>query len=422
MIELSNLTPEDESICERVTELADTMLARTCQWAQTNTGSHNTAGLKAFAPVLKDAFSALDASIELIEPHPFELVNQAGEAEPVETGPVIRITGRPQAPVQIVMSGHYDTVFPPGTFEAITDLENGRLNGPGLADMKGGLSVMLGALQAFEQGAYKDRLGYKIVITPDEEIGNFASAPFLKEAAESGAVIGMTYEPAMETGAMSGGRKGSSVFDIVLHGRAAHAGRAKQDGRSAIEAAAELVVGLEALNGQREGVTMNVGAIDGGGAVNIVPDLAIVRFGARAPDEESAAWATREVQKLFDKAVSRDGITGHLHGGFYRPPKPRNAAQQKLFDAVHATGKAIGLDLEFVDTGGVCEGNNIFAAGVPNVDTLGVRGGRIHSSEEFVITESFEERAKLSALLLNRLADGRLDGKAIKALMDGSSA
>ena len=99
------------------------------------------------------------------------------------------------------------------------------------------------------------------------------------------------------------------------------------------------------------------------------------------------------------------------------PPKPRNAAQQALFDAVHATGQAIGLDLEFVDTGGVCEGNNIFAAGVPNVDTLGVRGGRIHSNEEYVVTDSFAERATLSALLLNRLADGRLDARRIKSLM-----
>ena len=421
MEELNTLTAEDENICKRVSGLAETMLNRTLAWAEVNTGSHNVAALKAFAPVMAETFSVLDAAVELVDATPFELVNKNGAVETIDTGPIIKITARPEAPVQVVMSGHYDTVFPPGTFEAITDLGDGRLNGPGLSDMKGGLSVMLGALQAFEQGPYKDRLGYKIVITPDEEIGNFASAAFLKEAAESGAMIGMTYEPSMETGAMSGGRKGSSVFDIVLHGRAAHAGRAKFDGRSAIEAAAELVVGLEALNGQRDGVTVNVGAIEGGGAVNIVPDLAIVRFGARAPDEESAAWATDKVETLFQKAIARDGITGHLHGGFYRPPKPRNAAQQKLFDVVHATGQAIGLDLEFVDTGGVCEGNNIFAAGVPNVDTLGVRGGRIHSSEEFVIVDSFVERANLSALLLNRLADGRIDGKAIKALMGSDS-
>ncbi|WP_370224872.1 MULTISPECIES: hydrolase [Hyphomonas] len=414
---MNTLSRDDEAARERLASVSQDMINRTCEWSDINTGSWNTEGLKQFAPVLADAFSELQADVELIQTNGFEAVTDSGKTEIQQTGPVILVTGRPRAAVQIILSGHYDTVFPKGTFEGVTDIGDGRLNGPGLADMKGGLCVMLEALKTFEAGPLRDRLGYQIVLTPDEEIGNFASAEYLTRAAQSGAMIGMTYEPAMETGAMSGGRKGSAVFDIVLHGKAAHAGRAKDEGRSAIEAAAELVLGLEALNGKRDGVTVNVGSIDGGSAVNIVPDLAIVRFGARAPDAESAAWATEEIRKLYDRAASRDGIHGHIHGGFYRPPKPRNAAQQALFDAVHATGQAIGLDLEFVDTGGVCEGNNIFAAGVPNVDTLGVRGGRIHSNEEFVITESFSERATLSALLLNRLADGRMDARHIKSLM-----
>ena len=414
---MNTLSRDDEAARERLASVSQDMIDRTCEWSDINTGSWNTEGLKQFAPVLADAFSELQADVELIQTNGFEAVTDSGKIEIQQTGPVILVTGRPQAAVQIILSGHYDTVFPKGTFEGVTDIGDGRLNGPGLADMKGGLCVMLEALKTFEAGPLRDRLGYQIVLTPDEEIGNFASAEYLTRAAQSGAMIGMTYEPAMETGAMSGGRKGSAVFDIVLHGKAAHAGRAKDEGRSAIEAAAELVLGLEALNGKRDGVTVNVGSIDGGSAVNIVPDLAIVRFGARAPDAESAAWATEEIRKLYDRAASRDGIHGHMHGGFYRPPKPRNAAQQALFDAVHATGQAIGLELEFVDTGGVCEGNNIFAAGVPNVDTLGVRGGRIHSNEEFVITESFSERATLSALLLNRLADGRMDARHIKSLM-----
>lgn len=417
MNQLSSLTREDEAARERLAAAAAEMISRTRGWSAINTGSYNIDGLKMLAPKLADAFSALEAEVRLVDGPGFDNVGADGKVTQMHSGQILQVVSRPQAPVQVVMSGHYDTVFPPGTFETIRDLDNGHINGPGMADMKGGISLMLEALKAFEAGPLKERLGYRIVITPDEEIGNFTSAGALTEAARSGAMIGMTYEPAMETGAMSGGRKGSAVFDIVLHGRAAHAGRAKEEGRSAIEAAAELVVSLEGLNGQREGVTFNVGAIEGGSAVNIVPDLAVVRFGARAPDAEASAWATREVERLFARATARDGIHGHLHGGFYRPPKPRNAAQQALFDAVHATGQAIGLDLEFVDTGGVCEGNNIFAAGVPNVDTLGVRGGRIHSNEEFVIPESFAERATLSALILNRLADGRMDGKRIKELM-----
>ncbi|WP_300395810.1 hydrolase [Henriciella sp.] len=418
MTDLTQKTSEDEAICERIADAEERMQSRTLDWAKINTGSWNRAGLDQLAPKLADAFSALDASIKLDPSQPFEKVNAKGEAEDFETGPIIRVTSRPEAPVQIVMSGHYDTVFPDGTFTEITDLGDGRMNGPGLADMKGGLSVMLGALEAFEAGPFKEKIGYQIVVSPDEEIGNFASSPALKQAAQSGAMIGMTYEPCMETGAMSGGRKGSAVFDVVLHGRSAHAGRAKEDGRSALEAAAHMVVDLEALNNRREGVSFNVGAIEGGGAVNIVPDLAVVRFGARAPDADAAQWATWEVERIFREAKARDGISGHLHGGFYRPPKPRNEAQQAIFSAVADTGKALGLDLEFVDTGGVCEGNNIFAAGVPNVDTLGVMGGRIHSNEEYVVMSSFVERACLSGLLLNRLADGRMDAKKIKALME----
>lgn len=417
MVDLSQRTSEDDAICERVSDLQTPMQSRTFEWAKINTGSWNRKGLDSLAPKLGDAFSALEADIELIATDPFEKVSNNGQVEAFETGPVIRVSSRPDAEMQIIMSGHYDTVFPPETFDAITDIGDDKFNGPGLADMKGGLSVMLGALQSFEAGPLKDKLGYQIVVTPDEETGNFASAPFLTKAAQSGAMIGMTYEPCMDTGAMSGGRKGSAVFDIVLHGRSAHAGRAKEEGRSAIEAAAAMVVQLEQLNGQREGVTFNVGSIDGGTAVNIVPDLAIVRFGARAPDADAAAWATSQVEKLLEAARDLDGISGHMHGGFYRPPKPRNAAQNALFNAVSETGKAIGLELEFVDTGGVCEGNNIFAAGVPNVDTLGVMGGRIHSDEEYVVMSSFVERAQLSALLLNRIADGRLDARKIKALM-----
>ncbi|MEO0816080.1 MAG: hydrolase [Pseudomonadota bacterium] len=417
MDKLSSLSREDEAARERLEDANGHMVERTVAWSKVNTGSWNSEGLKAFAPTLADAYSELDAEIELETAKPFDTITNKGEALTIETGPVLRVKSRPDAPVQVVMSGHYDTVFPDGTFTDVTDIGGGKLNGPGLADMKGGLVVMLEALKAFEAGPLKDRVGYQIVVTPDEEIGNFASAHALTEAAQSGALIGMTYEPAMESGAMSGGRKGSAVYDIVLHGRAAHAGRAKEDGRSALEAAAALVLGLERLNGNEHGVTFNVGAIDGGSAVNIVPDLAVVRFGARAPDEDAAKWAQTQVDLLLIEAKARDGISGHLHGGFYRPPKPRNAAQQALFDAVSGTGKALGLEITFQDTGGVCEGNNIFAAGVPNVDTLGVRGGRIHSAEEFVVTDSFSERASLSALLLNRVADGRIDAARIKALM-----
>lgn len=236
-------------------------------------------------------------------------------------------------------------------------------------------------------------------------------------AAARGAHIGLTFEPCMEDGSFSGARKGSAVWDIIFQGRSAHAGREPEKGRSALMAASEFAIKIEALTDVRLGTTFNIGSIDGGDAVNVVPALCVVRLGARAPDGPSADWAQGEVDRILAEVLKRDGITAHTHGGFYRPPKPRNAAQEKLFGDVAETAKALGITLNFVDTGGVCEGNNVFAAGTPNIDTLGVRGGRIHSDEEFLIAESLPERAGLAALILHRIADGRIDAKAIKALM-----
>ena len=413
---LGELTDLDQAALDRLAKRQEAMLARTIGWSKMNTGSHNTEGLKAFAPLLAEAFAETEAVVELLPTAPIENVKANGEVEGFQSGPVLRAVARPDAPNQVVLTGHYDTVFPEGTFTEVTDLGGGKYNGPGLCDMKGGICVMLEALKAFEAGPLKDKLGYKVILTPDEEIGNHASNDAIMAAART-AHIGLTFEPCMEDGSFSGARKGSAVWDIIFKGRSAHAGREPEKGRSALMAAAEFAVKIEALTDAREGTTFNIGSIDGGDAVNVVPALCVVRLGARAPDGPSADWAQGEVDRILAEVLKRDGITAHTHGGFYRPPKPRNAAQEKLFGDVAETAKALGIEINFVDTGGVCEGNNVFAAGTPNIDTLGVRGGRIHSAEEFLMADSLSERAGLATLILHRIADGRIDAKAIKALM-----
>ncbi len=415
-IPLGEISDIDRIALDHLSDRQAAMLERTITWAKINTGSWNTEGLKAFAPKLVEAFAETDAQVELIEPTPIEKIEDNGEVTAFATGPVFQATARPDAPSQIIFTGHYDTVFPKGTFTDITDLGDGRLNGPGLTDMKGGICVMLEAIKAFEAGPLKDQLGYRIILTPDEEIGNHASNAAIMEAAAK-AHIGLTFEPCMEDGSFSGARKGSAVWDIIFQGRSAHAGREPEKGRSALMAASEFALKIENLTDRREGTTFNIGSIDGGDAVNVVPALCVVRLGARAPDGPSADWAQGEVDRILAEVTQRDGIAAHTHGGFYRPPKPRNAAQEQLFGDVAETAKALGLTINFKDTGGVCEGNNVFAAGTPNIDTLGVRGGRIHSDEEFLITESLSERAGLTTLILHRIADGRIDAKAIKVLM-----
>ena len=413
---LGELTDIDRAALAVLATRQDAMLARTIGWSKVNTGSYNSAGLAAFAPMLADAFAETQAKVELIPTAPIDSVKDNGEIEGFQSGPVFRAVARPDAPIQVVLTGHYDTVFPEGTFTEVTDLGGGKWNGPGLTDMKGGICVMLEALKAFEVGPLKNKLGYKVILTPDEEIGNHASNDAIMAAART-AHIGLTFEPCMEDGSFSGARKGSAVWDIIFQGRSAHAGREPEKGRSALMAASEFALKIEALTDMRMGTTFNIGSIDGGDAVNVVPALCVVRLGARAPDGPSADWAQGEVDRILNEVLKRDGITAHTHGGFYRPPKPRNAAQEQLFGDVAATAKALGIEINFVDTGGVCEGNNVFAAGTPNIDTLGVRGGRIHSAEEFLMADSLSERAGLATLILHRIADGRIDAKAIKALM-----
>jgi glutamate carboxypeptidase len=295
---------------------------------------------------------------------------------------------------------------------------DGALHGPGIADMKGGISVMLAALQGFEGHPDARNLGYRLLLSPDEEIGSVASAPVLAEFGALGHV-GMTYEPAMSDGSLAGQRKGSGNFHVRIAGRAAHAGRDFASGRNAIAAAARIASRLDALNGQRDGVTVNVARIDGGAPLNMVPDNAVLRFNARFPGDADRRWLEFSVEEAL-RAERREGIVIDLHGGVTRAAKPFNTAQAQLFSAVKDAGALLGQDIAWKASGGVCEGNNLFAAGLPNVDTLGVRGGDIHSDKEFAWPQSFAERAQLSALILMKLASGQIDGPGLRAAMEAA--
>jgi glutamate carboxypeptidase len=410
------ISPGDNAMLADVKARADQLAARAIDWCAINTGSRNLAGLAALASVLEAELALLPGTVERKTLGPVVQIGRGGEEEIEASGDALLLTVRPQAPLQVALTGHYDTVYPQDTlFRAVTRRPDDALHGPGIADMKGGLSVMLGALAGFEHHPEASNVGYRVLLSPDEETGSLASAPLLAAIARS-AHLGLTYEPAMEDGALAGARKGSGNFHVVVQGRAAHAGRDFASGRNALAAAASLAVRLAALNGRRQAVTLNIARMDGGGTLNTVPDKAVLRFNVRYPDAEAGRW----VQDQIDAAVrdtAMDGISLQLHGGFHRPAKPFDHAQKLLFDAVADAALCLGQTLAWKESGGVCEGNNLFAAGLPNVDTLGVRGGAIHSEAEFAWPESFAERAQLSALILAHIATGRIDARAIHSAM-----
>ncbi|MGH8457343.1 MAG: hydrolase, partial [Stenotrophobium sp.] len=323
-------------------------------------------------------------------------------------GNALRLRKRADAPLKIFLCGHMDTVFGPDHhFQTARQADADILHGPGVADLKGGMLVMFLALSALERSEYRERIGWEVLFNPDEEIGSQSSAPLLMEAARRNH-FGLVYEPAFEDGNLAAARKGSGNFDVIVHGRAAHAGREPQLGRNAIRACADFIGALDALNGQREGVTINPGYVRGGGALNIVPELCVFQFNVRTAQAADECWMQEQLDVLLGRIRQREGFSVELRGSFTRPPKIFDAANQKLANLIGDCGKKLGLDLQFKPTGGCCDGNNLAAAGLPNIDNLGVAGGAIHSDREFMKISSLAERGKLSALLLLRLASGEL--------------
>ncbi len=409
------LTSAERAALETVDERADEAIATLKAWCRISSGSRNLTGLARMAQALRDAFSRLPGRLEDVALAPSQSIDAHGLRQLQPHPPALRLSVRPDAPLQVALTGHYDTVFPiDSAFQDWRLLSDDVINGPGVADMKGGILVMLEALTALERHPDAARLGYTVLLSPDEEIGSPASAPLLATLG-AGAAFGMTYEPALPDGALVGARPGSGNFTLVIHGQAAHAGRAHHLGVSAILAAARFVVALEALNGVQPGVIFNTGKIDGGGPTNIVPDLAVVRFNVRAPDAQARDWAESQIAHCLGQ-IAGDKLRVELLGSFTRAPKPMAAPIQVLHEIVAEVGHDLGMVLTNRPSGGVCEGNNLWAAGCPNVDTLGVRGGAIHSSEEFAHLSSVAERAKLSALLLMRFASGLYDANQLRPL------
>ena len=397
---MGELSSTERDAVERAS--AEPMLDQVLAWATVNSGSRNLAGLERMADLLADAFAALPGVLRLEHPQPVDNVGPDGKTTKIKHGRHLHLTVRPTAPLQLLFTGHMDTVYAAEhAFQQTKWLEDGVLNGPGVADMKGGIAVMLAALKAVEKSKVADRFGYEVVINSDEEVGSLASAALLTQAAQ-GKHAALTYEPAARPdGTLAGARPGSGNFSFVIRGKSAHAGRNPEDGRNAVVAASELALRL--AMSKTPGLSVNPARIDGGGPSNVVPDLAILRVNMRPRTTDDQEIAGRLIAKAVDETAKQHEVYIEIHGGFGRPPKPLTEEAEALFKLVRDAGADLGQDIDWQPSGGVCDGNNIAACGVPVVDTMGVRGGKIHSMEEYLISESLGERAALSALTILRL-------------------
>ena len=384
---------------------AAAMLAHARRWGEVNTGTANLDGLKVQAELLADAFSVFPGAIELIDPAPVTVVDPDGREVEKDHGKHLVLRVRPDAERRVLLTGHMDTVFSADhPFQVQRWIDDNTLNGPGLADMKGGIAVILYALLALETSRAGAALGYDVMINSDEETGSLSSAALIADLAR-GKFAALTYEPsALPDGTLAHARGGSGNYSVVVTGKSAHAGRNPHEGRNAIVAAAELAVRLKAMG--HEALSVNPARIEGGSANNVVPDHAVLRWNIRPKSAEAATNFGLDLEELMAEVETRHEVALRLHGGITRPPKPVDARAQRLFDLVRECGAELGQPIAWQPSGGVCDGNNIAACGVPVVDTMGVRGGAIHSPDEFMIVASLAERAALSALVLARIAAG----------------
>ncbi len=382
------------------------MLDLTIKLAEINSGTFNIAGVNAVAEVMRQEMSNLNCEHISMPVAAYQLIDQHGESVELPLGNVHRFWKRPEAPMQVLIVGHMDTVFSPEHKFQLTKRVGGDiLHGPGVADMKGGLTILLWALRAFEQLPQAANIGWEVLLNADEEIGSPGSAEIIGFRAKH-YKVGFVFEPAMdEKGTLAAARKASGTFTFIMRGREAHAGRNFHEGRNAICKMAEVISKINALNGMRDEVTINVGFIHGGEAVNVVPGCCVCKVNVRIPQNDDAHWVTAQ----FNNIVHEFNVTAdyklEMRGKFYSEPKKMDGITTSLYNLVHDVGVKLGQDITWQPSGGTSDGNHLSEHGLPNVDTLGVRGGKIHSAQEFLIVPSLVERAKLFTNILVYLSE-----------------
>lgn len=316
--------------------------------------------------------------------------------------PVARCTRRVRegAP-RILLSGHLDTVHDPqGEFRELTLSNDGRTaTGPGCVDMKGGLVIAVRAVEILhELGA---EINWSFVLNSDEETGSYHSDAALRAAAREHD-FGLALEPAMEDGGLVIERPGSGQFMVECRGKAAHVGRAFASGVSAVNELARQLLRISAMPDASRGIIVSVGPLQGGIAPNVVPDLARAWGNARYPTPEVGESIRRELLELQTDPDAMPGV--RVFESFNRPAKPCTPATMALAELARGAAKDLGQALPFGKTGGVCDGNNLQAGGLATIDTLGVRGGGLHTPHEWIELASLVERCQLLAVVLLRLA------------------
>ena len=302
---------------------------------------------------------------------------------------------------RVLLLGHFDTVWDIGTLQRMPLVErDGKLFGPGVFDMKAGLSIALQAIRALRHAGWPHGLEVVCLWTSDEETGSDTSRGIIeREALASNAVL--VFEPALPNGEVKTARKGVGHFDITVTGVSAHSGIDPGSGASAVHALARIITGLAQLNDPERGVSVNAGVISGGTRSNVIAETARAEVDVRVAVAEDAP---RLNGALHGIKVADPRISVTVSGAIDRPPFERTAGVAALYEEARAVAREQGYALGEGATGGASDGNFTGALGVPTLDGLGAVGGGAHAIDEHVRLDALAPRAALAAGLIRRLA------------------
>jgi glutamate carboxypeptidase len=315
-------------------------------------------------------------------------------------GDHLRITWQPpksRAAGQLLVLGHYDTVYATGALAKMPfRLSAGKAYGPGTFDMKAGIVQALFALQALQQTQTELRKRIVFLWTSDEEIGSESSRKLIEaEARRSDAVF--VLEPSFgPRGLLKTARKGVGEAEIIVHGRASHAGLAPQEGVNAVHELAHQIARLQKWNDLRRGISVNADIVEGGTRVNVIAERARAVVDLRAL---RLADMRRLEQRLHALRPLSHGARLEIHGGFNRAPMERKVSAA-LFSRAKLLAAQMGLLIGECVAGGGSDGNLTAALGVPTLDGLGAVGDGAHSAHEYAVIRAIPERAALLAALL----------------------
>lgn len=301
---------------------------------------------------------------------------------------------------QVLLLGHFDTVWPVGQIARMpVTIDGGRLRGPGVFDMKAGIGIGMLAVRALQETDLRSPHRLVMLWTTDEEIGSASSRRAIEDEARRSTAV-LVLEPALPGGAVKTSRKGCGEFRVEVRGIAAHAGIDPGRGASAIHELARQIAVIETLQDLPAGVSVNVGRISGGGRVNVVAEYASAEVDARAPTKDAADRLVAAMKALTPKTP---GTTVTVVGGFGRPPLERSAHVVELYAVARSVAAEMGHELAEGGTGGGSDGNFTAALGVPTLDGLGAVGDGAHAIDEHVDVDALAWRAALVAGLIVRL-------------------